>query len=537
MLIILGSAIVGVAQGTKATNPATQNVTSRQKADENSRIADDITLTADEIAGEQAWFDSLGVKGSPLVEHPFSPPWSNRSFIVPTAWYRALIVQWQGRPQTVSADRLRQDLPLLEMAMEKAYGGWDSAEKRGWNWQQWFADWDKRLAAESKGKELPVREAMAPFGELEEFQLDNHSGPLNQSANFGSGSRSAKLGAAPAGECSEMKNTDGKSFVIDARDPAQRPKRALLADLATPAWYVSYPAKRGEAHSILCGGKWLDVTPAWQPEDAARISNILKLAQTEGDVPSFRVVSPEISYLRLPTFTKANGELLRKLAPTLEKSAGKERLLIVDLRGNGGGDAPLNTLAYWIQPRAIEQRLHLAQKLRQSCLYTALRWGYQEVSIMRLQPPISDALRNQLQNQVQGLSDPAPADCPATLREEKSEWNYAQHKMPAKARFLVLVDNGCGSDCEFATYLLAGEPGAVIAGVNTYGVAQFIQPGFFMLPHTRIPFHISLGQSDIYGDGRSVDGYGLDVDLLLPGQAEQSPDAILKLAEKLLAGK
>jgi hypothetical protein len=50
------------------------------------------------------------------------------------------------------------------------------------------------------------------------------------------------------------------------------------------------------------------------------------------------------------------------------------------------------------------------------------------------------------------------------------------------------------------------------------------------LGQTRLPFRIALGTSDPYGDGRSADGYGLDVDVVLPTEASATPGAILRLA-------
>src|ERR1035438_6661435 len=44
---------------------------------------DDLVLSPTEIAQETAWLDSLGVKGTPVVAHPFSFPLSHRSFILP----------------------------------------------------------------------------------------------------------------------------------------------------------------------------------------------------------------------------------------------------------------------------------------------------------------------------------------------------------------------------------------------------------------------------------------------------------------------
>jgi hypothetical protein len=99
----------------------------------------------------------------------------------------------------------------------------------------------------------------------------------------------------------------------------------------------------------------------------------------------------------------------------------------------------------------------------------------------------------------------------------------------------VLVNNFCGSDCEASVQVLSAIPGSVIAGVNTFGVAQYIQPGYFVLPNTRLPFRVALGTSDNYGDDRSFDGYGFDVDIVLASKQDQSPESILRLAERLLA--
>ena len=77
----------------------------------------------------------------------------------------------------------------------------------------------------------------------------------------------------------------------------------------------------------------------------------------------------------------------------------------------------------------------------------------------------------------------------------------------------------------------------MIAGENTFGVGQFIQPGYLILPHSRLPFRIAMGMSDDYGDGRSFDGYGLDVDMVLDSEESQGAAAILRLAQTLAVGQ
>jgi hypothetical protein len=497
--------------------------------------ADDVHLTPDERQSETAWLTSLGLKlpdGGLLLDTPFAQPFSNRSLLVPTAWWRL------PSPKEVGADELRLDLPLLHSVMQKAYGGWTSAEQRGWDWNRWFADWDTELASKGSAR-MALPDALAAFGKLQDVQLDNHSGTVGLPM-FQSGSRTAVLDAAPAGVCTQMRTVNGAVLSLNTKDPAQAPRKALvLTDPNSPereGYYMKYPARRGIVAAVNCGGKWVPARTTWAHSKQQLIA---VLAGRSANEPSYRMLNSAIGYLRLPSFNKQNGELLRALVANLPESAGHEKVLIVDLRANDGGDAPIDELARWIDLRTLAPALRgLGRRIPQSCLYTALRWGYSQTTIEGLKPPLSDTLRSALQQQLDGLFAPVPEGCPVTIEDQPSTWDYRQHTVttepPAgKPRLLVLVDNECGSDCEFLTAILAAEKGSVIAGENTFGVGQFIQPGYFILPNSRIKFRIALGMSDIYGDNRSVDGYGLDVDIVLPTEEAQSGQAILRLAGRL----
>jgi hypothetical protein len=83
------------------------------------------------------------------------------------------------------------------------------------------------------------------------------------------------------------------------------------------------------------------------------------------------------------------------------------------------------------------------------------------------------------------------------------------------------------------TAVLAQLPNTVIAGTSTYGVMGFTQPGYFVLPNSRVPFRLALSRTDAYGDGRSVDGYGITVDVLLPTVQSRSRASLLALARAL----
>jgi len=499
--------------------------------------ADDVRLTPEQRQGEVEWLKSLGLtvpEGGPLLEHPFATPLTKRSFLMPTADWRA------PGPTEVNAGSLRQDLPVLRTIMEKAYGGWDSAQKLGWDWNAWFTDWDRELAAKGDAK-LALADALAPFERLERVQLDNHSGPVSNVVHFGSGSRTAVLESAPSGPCTAMKTDSGELLPLNEKDPAQLPKHAkiLTAGAAQPedGFYLTYPARRGSAAAVNCGGKWIPLR-IW--DAGSRLNEIASLAGHAANEPSYRMLDETIGYLRLPTFTKPNNERLRQLLGQLPESAGREKLLIVDLRQNGGGDSAIEAMARWLDFAAVRPVVKFNRHQPKSCVYDALRWGYTQISSQSLQPPLSDTLRGNLQKQLDDLFQPAPEGCPVQMEDQHSDWDYRQHTgsgkpSPGKPRLMILADRGCGSDCEFSVYVLAAQPGSVVVGESTYGVGQFIQPGYFILPHTLLKFRIALGMSDTYGDGRSFDGYGLGPDIVLDGADANKPETILKLARTLEA--
>jgi len=493
---------------------------------------------------ETARLRAFGVNvpdGGIVLERPWDPPYTRRSFVVPQAWFAV------PAPDSVSADALAKDLPVLAAVMERAYGGWDVAEKRGWSWAKWFADWGVSLRAHS-GQRLAVIEAFAPMKQFMAFQLDNHTTIPLRGASFGSGSQTALVQGSPTAPCTQFKAADGQRVALDANDPAQRVRHALRWNATThalePAAYLSLPTNRGIPASLQCGAQTVALTPAWPPSalpvspetQQARRDVIFALSGATADEPDFKLLEPAIAYIRLPTFSKANSQLIEQRMGSWPTPTGSEKTLIVDLRNNGGGDANLETVARWIEVKRMNRAMATHRHQGASCLYHALRWGYVTSSSQGLKPPVSASMTRSLQTSMDDLFKPSAAGCPRAFDDSNSEWDYRQHKMLAPGpvaghrRVMVLVNNGTGSDGEYMLELLASLPEAVVVGINTFGVAQYIQPGYSVLPHTRLPFRVALGTSDGYGDNRSFDGYGFDVDVVLSTKEDQSPANILALA-------
>ena len=118
-------------------------------------------------------------------------------------------------PRHVRADLLLADLDVLEPVMERAYGGWDSAAARGWNWGHWFGDWRKQLAARGAA-ELSYNEAFAPMDALLAFQRDNRA-PIPLKRRASDGSQTAILASARGSKGVEIR-AGGRPFSIAAND-------------------------------------------------------------------------------------------------------------------------------------------------------------------------------------------------------------------------------------------------------------------------------------------------------------------------------
>ncbi|HEY3998539.1 MAG TPA: hypothetical protein VGO93_06720 [Candidatus Xenobia bacterium] len=489
--------------------------------------------TADEIIAEESWLRHFGLRlpaQGVWGSNPYDEPWTPRSFLVPHTWYPS------QPPAEVQAGDLVDDLPLLQIAMQQAYAGWDLAQARGWDWDAWFSRWARSLSVHV-GQSIPLAQALSSIGELRAFQRDNLSGPVG----YGKGQCASQCwwsGRKLPGAVTAVRTRDGVVHPLSRTDPAQGIRTAWID---TPAGlrissYVSGPSDLGTVSALRCKDKWWPIGAAWNPSPEQRYDAVLACAHTSTDVPSYHPVNAAVGYLRLPTFDEQTDTWLHPVLEPLYRGAPQLKLLIVDLRGTGGEDPPVDELAPVVGLPTLH-RPEPASTVKRSCLATALAWGDCERSLAISGSPRRTSEWARIQAALDALGAP-PAD-DATERTVPG-WDYRRHAAlrgaspaPGHPRLLVLVDHHTRAGGEVLAWLLASLPGCVLAGTNTAGQVAFQTPGTFLLPHSGIVMRLAERAVDLYGDGRSVDGYGLDVDVLLPTEASQRPYAIESLAASL----
>jgi hypothetical protein len=438
-------------------------------------------------------------------------------------------VSWlDNDPTVIRANDMRADLPTLRLLMEKTYPGWSIAARRGWDWNAWFSSWDLELAL-AGNKNLPALQAVAPWLTFRQFLLDNHSHPMV--LGIEGATLSAQLDHKPSGACTSLVAVSGKLYRLDRTDAGQQPHTVQSWDGTTfqTAAYVAYPDYIGPIDSIRCASAIIHVTMTNQP--------LLKPGPVE-----YRDLGNGIGYIRVAgSFSYARDTDLREI---LAKSTNgdNQNSIVLDVRANGGGAAPIDILSHWFSQAELGRVVRVGSyENLHSCFAVGLQFNLGQEFLMRsLKAPLAPQTKELIQNIMNMIGgDDNPGSCEVKQHRSVSAWTMLEHhlelgtQLEHRPRVIVVVDNECGSDCEGLVTTLAQLPGTVIAGTSTAGTIGFLQPGMFVLPHSRLPFMLAQGYSDVYGDGRSQAGYGLSVDVLLATKESQSISSLKALAEAI----
>lgn len=495
-------------------------------------------LAQEDRAAEEQGLKQQGFRfsGEPFLEYPFRSPFSSKSLLVPTNLY------WD-RPAEATPGDMLADLDVLSAVFETAYGGYEIAEKHGWNWQQFFGEWRHSLENANKDLPLPIATLILPFSQFKSFQIDNHTklwDPLHP-VSGAAGSRTALLSEEPHQDCTAILSAKGEEFPLNPNDLGQQPRAALLRSQKNKIrqiFYLAYPNSIKSAAFVKCGSQNIRLVENWhvkQNEIAKSFSDptsekaevILSLTDPTSTLepivaykyPTFRSISPDIGYLRVPSLShRLEIDVLNKTL-NVPVNAGQKRLFIVDIRANGGG---FNSTVVRAFLNKLESIPSIAESLggligddthssmplvrKNSCLDASLLWN----TTQSVSSP-SDATTLEKIREMQPTLDSimaGPTSCPVTFSKGDFSWFYGSHKFvpqPGKPIILVLTDELCGSDCEGLLFRFAQSSNSIIAGVNSYGVLQFIQPRQFLLPATRIVVQMATGFSNTYGDDRSVE--------------------------------
>jgi C-terminal processing protease CtpA/Prc len=92
---------------------------------------------------------------------------------------------------------------------------------------------------------------------------------------------------------------------------------------------------------------------------------------------------------------------------------------------------------------------------------------------------------------------------------------------------VIIIDRGCGSQCEFFVASMRHHPKVTVIGVPSAGRLNFGSVGYLDMPNSGVRMHISTAKTDFYPD--VIEGTGIIPELLvLQGDSVEVAKALIK---------
>ncbi|MCQ1957441.1 S41 family peptidase [Arthrobacter sp. zg-Y826] len=183
--------------------------------------------------------------------------------------------------------------------------------------------------------------------------------------------------------------------------------------------------------------------------------------------------------------------------------------LIVDLRGNGGGDdsyviswfSPYVS-EHWVLP-CEETSMTLASSGSSIAFWNYAAWlGFNHHTV----PDAFQQHKPQPADRIVTCTQPGAVVVPAQAAPVKA-------RAPWTGRMIVVIDGGTGSSAESAALLLKSAFNAVLVGTPSYGVIDYGNSAPYYLPISGMEIHLPSQANDW---GTAVDFVGIQPDVAVP---------------------
>lgn len=430
---------------------------------------------------------------------------------------------------TISKVEAIQDIWTLERIVRRGYAGYDFYQAKGVNWDKFFTDTRNEIS--KMDDQIKVKDFYHFLFKKLGFINDSHLGLY---IIF-----------------------DGKQYYADN---VFAHKFAFTSDLiferSQDVWKVlddrnkKHPIPKGTQLSY-CEGVSLDqllvpaatlvdneLTFAWmarvfseskpkQPKcrfmlpDGQKKTYVLDLhhfnvgGYNRDKGPVFQFARTNHPYIRLKSFAEESAAELEKFVAT-SNELKNEKMIAVDLRGNGGGNAKY-VLEWMSELGADRLKYFESSKLVSEVTMQGIHNYLQFQRTFKEYDDIGSKNINH-QNQLHFLQMDSIAKKQNGVPFRK--WDVVRKKLKAntdgdfKGSLVVMTDAFCGSACEVFVHMAKKLPNTVVIGENTRGAVTFPNPWLYRLPKSRL--WISFGgvhfKADLPGAG-CKEGTGFIPDL------------------------
>jgi hypothetical protein len=163
----------------------------------------------------------------------------------------------------------------------------------------------------------------------------------------------------------------------------------------------------------------------------------------------------------------------------IDTMASTDKNLVLDLRGNAGGDSKF---AKGLSEAIFTSNQKIPKTTKLQVHSPLQRIGF-SLSLLIHEYDVAESNRIDVANEVSDLSftQLLPFQIASRTEEIKGKRTNA-----FKSKIVLITDSGCASDCETIVEKISAHPNAKVIGANTNGALHFSNAITFMLPNSGI---------------------------------------------------
>jgi C-terminal processing protease CtpA/Prc len=224
---------------------------------------------------------------------------------------------------------------------------------------------------------------------------------------------------------------------------------------------------------------------------------------------------PVLGITRMPPHEDASWGHFSRAILSLQKSSA----MIIDLRGNGGGDDARG----FELARSVLGKQAKTTKVHARIIETAAAWAMQsnlhKLKMLDLEHQGSSIPSYLLKRYQENLDREKLAE--NNLEEVNRVIDFdpvisGEYANPVyHGKIYILIDSDCGSSCEGTLEALKLHPNAISVGENTAGYVNYGETGRFVLPNSRILIQVTSKHFE-YPDNRNFEKVGYPPDVRIP---------------------
>jgi hypothetical protein len=235
--------------------------------------------------------------------------------------------------------------------------------------------------------------------------------------------------------------------------------------------------------------------------------------------------------ISVTSFPSSTSPVWKGFLPKVKELLPRAQFIILDMRGNGGGDDStgydLARILSGIEPRPLyapqwnNPNPEAGQILINRLDYTERKMIEDKVEFPAHLITLRERFVAKRDQQIRGEASPTPSDA---SKGDTSDLRQKHDQMkPVGKKIYILVDADCASSCESTVDFFESYPEVVLVGENTAGYIHFGNNGIVILKNSGIELRMGTSYNS-YVDGRFIEKKGIapKIQVTTGGDAMQS---------------